>query len=72
MPLRFEQVDEDTFLEPFFGTTPIGRVDPEAYAEVCRQIETEPVHRTTQWQLVRRFLEWFRAPCCPRGASSAR
>ena len=59
MPLRFEQVDEDTFIEPFFASVPLGSVGTEDYGELCHRVESEPMYRTTQWRLVKRFLDRY-------------
>ena len=35
MPLRFEQVDDDTFIEPFFASVPLGSIDLAEYRGMC-------------------------------------
>ena len=60
MPLRFEQVDEDTFVEPFFGSFPIGSVAPEDCGSLCAQVKAEPIYCTTQWRLLERLLDRYR------------
>ena len=59
MPLRFEQVGDDTFIEPFFAAVPLGSVDVAEYRGICGQVESQPMYRTTQWRLVKRFLDRY-------------
>ena len=35
MPLRFEQVADDTFIEPFFASVPLGSIDVAEYRGMC-------------------------------------
>ena len=59
MPLRFEQVADDTFIEPFFASVPLGSIDVAEYRGMCGRVESQPMYRTTQWRLVKRFLDRY-------------
>ncbi len=56
--LRWEQVDEETFFEPFHAmAVPSGYVEPSQYQEICANIEQEPMYKTALWRLVKRMLD---------------
>ena len=44
---RYEQVDQNTFVEPFFAMLPPGDVDPSGFRDVCANAEESVGYRQT-------------------------